>query len=60
MVVDGRYLELLQKVAEEARVVERVLISYLTEETDTLNLTRLMEAVGELSEYEDSKRGLPQ
>lgn len=58
--ISREYLELLEKVAEEARVVERVLISYLTEETDTLNLTSLMEALGELSEYEESKRGLPQ
>ena len=58
--VDSEYLELLEKVAEEARVVERVLISYLTEEADTLNLTSLMEVLGKLSEYEESKRGLPQ
>lgn len=58
--IDKEYLDLLERLAEEARIVDRVMISYLTEDTETLNLTGLMEAVGDLNEYGERKRGLPQ
>ena len=56
--VDREYLELLERIASEAQEVDRILLSYITEDTETLNLTNLMVAVGELNEYGERKRGL--
>ena len=58
--VDREYLELLERIASEAQEVDRILLSYITEDTETLNLTKLMVAVGDLNEYDERKRGLPQ
>ena len=56
--VDREYLELLERIASEAQEVDRILLSYITEDTETLNLTHLMVAVGDLNEYDERKRGL--
>ena len=56
--VDREYLELLERIASEAQEVDRILLSYITEDTETLNLTKLMVAVGDLNEYDERKRGL--
>ena len=56
--VDREYLELLERIASEAQEVDRILLSYITEDTETLNLTNLMVAVGDLNEYDERKRGL--
>lgn len=58
--VDKEYLRLLERIADAAQEVDKALhFAYLMEDTGTLNLTKLMVAVGELSEYGERTKGLP-
>jgi hypothetical protein len=49
--VSAEYLSLLEAIEREAREVEHVLVSFVTGDAHSLNLTDLMEALTRLDEW---------